>query len=169
MEYDEEVTIVEPEYDAPPVIKSSQHTCRECGVVIERAPGSRGRMPVYCAEHRKGSGSRTPNSRTAGSNAKGVDGLISNLSEMYAMLGLAVGFADGFTGMQIASRSDEMAESWRTLVNTNPKVRKALEKMVTGSGWGTVVTAHVLTVLPILVHHKIVPDLGSLFSGAATG
>lgn len=54
----------------------------------------------------------------------------------------------------IASNASELAESWRGLLENNPKVRASFMKMMEASGWSTVIMAHLMVALPIFKNHQ---------------
>jgi hypothetical protein len=77
---------------------------------------------------------------------------------MYRGLGFAVGMLDQFDGIALAQGADSLAHSWIVLAQTDPKVRKFLQKVTTGSGWGAVILAHALVAMPIVQHHNLTPE-----------
>lgn len=141
----------------PPILNAGAGFCRSCGKEIPKREGP-GRQRVYCEDCKPGaSSSSKPTSKSSTGRRNSTDQLVSQLADLYRVLGLGIGFMDGFSGMAIADRSEDMAESWRTVIDRDPKIRKVLERMVTGSGWGTVVTVHAITLLPILSHKGMLP------------
>ena len=80
--------------------------------------------------------------------------IIEALKQSYALIGtIAVAFspADGFI---IVKNAEDLAESWRMILDNDPKLRRRMKSLIQGSGWGTVVTAHVAVAVPILNNHR---------------
>lgn len=64
------------------------------------------------------------------------------ISQLYAVAGLMLSPIAPKTGMAFVENSDKVAEEWDKLSRTNPKVKKVLDKLVTGGGWGGLLLAH---------------------------
>jgi hypothetical protein len=77
---------------------------------------------------------------------------------MYRGIAFGVGLLDQFDGMALANGADSLAHSWIVLAQTDPKVRKFLQRITTGSGWGAVILAHTIVALPIIQHHNLIPE-----------
>lgn len=80
--------------------------------------------------------------------------IIESLKQAYVLVGtvtVAIHPADGFV---IVRNAEDMAESWRMILDNDPKLRKRMKTMIQGSGWGTVITAHVPVVIAIMNNHK---------------
>lgn len=80
--------------------------------------------------------------------------ILKSLAKTYTMIAQFVMLANMQDGMVIASNVDEMCESWRQLLDDNPKLRKRMMAITQSAGWGTVVTAHLAVALPIAMNHK---------------
>ena len=80
--------------------------------------------------------------------------IIEALKQAYVLVGtVTIPFsqADGFV---IVRNAEDMAESWRMLLDNDIKLRKRMKTLIQGSGWGTVITAHVPVVIAIMQNHK---------------
>jgi hypothetical protein len=80
--------------------------------------------------------------------------IIEALKQAYVLVGtVTIPFsqADGFI---IVRNAEDMAESWRMLLDNDVKLRKRMKSLIQGSGWGTVITAHVPVVIAIMGNHK---------------
>jgi hypothetical protein len=141
--------------DSAPLSKDGvELSCEICGVELIYA--GRGRKPSRCKDHKKGSsGGSTP--RQPRGSLKNVQ---ENLTDAYVMIGIAVAFYDPFAGLVIGEKADHLAASWVKLAETNPKIRKALERMTEASGWASVVGAHVAIAVPIMRNRGIIPTFG---------
>ena len=140
------VSDVVPDDDAP-------DRCIVCGNPTPPY-GGRGARPKYCEDHkrnRKGaSGDRKPNPKIA-----------SGMADLYRMIALGVSILDSDDGMVIADGADRLGEAWAELASKDAKVKCALERMLTGSGWAGVIGAHAMVGFPIAVKHGLVPGMGS--------
>lgn len=122
-------------------------SCKTCGAIIEWS--GRGRKPEHCTKHRKGSARSV-----TGTPSTSTDKIIDALGELYVAVGFGVSFIDNFDGMTITQASGNLAESWRPLIDNDPKIKKALSKLVEASGWGGVLIAHAMVAAPIVAHHS---------------
>ena len=80
--------------------------------------------------------------------------ILEALKQSYALVGtITVAFspADGFL---IVQNAEEMAESWRMILDNDAKLRKRMKSLIQGSGWGTVITAHLPIAIAILNNHR---------------
>jgi len=151
----ESFNVVEHNGDIPDGEWSSDDTpfrCEVCGTALEYS--GRGRHPKRCDEHRKGGASKGSGGTRSFKNAAQLENAIA---DMYRTAAFGIGIFDQFDAMAIANSSDKLAKSWITLAESDPKVRKFLEKMVTGTGWGAVIVAHLMVAVPILIHHEKIP------------
>lgn len=79
------------------------------------------------------------------------------LEDLFTQMGAMAMLADQFDGMVIINQAPDNAEALAKLANKNARVKKALEALTQVSalaGAGTVVGA---TLIPILMHHGVVP------------
>jgi hypothetical protein len=153
-----------PDSDIPPIslddpnvtaYESGSRICKACQLPIPDEL-SGGRLRKYHEECRPAPG--TSKSQTTSSSRKtNVDTLINQMADFHRNIGLAVGFIPtcSMDGMLVAGNADGMAESWRPLIEKDPKIRKAWEKVVTGSGWGTVIMAYSPIALGIATNHGL--------------
>lgn len=93
-------------------VPSNDPTCRVCGKPLQY--GGRGRMPVYCDEHRKNKGA-APKRTTArgGSNSADVDAAVSALDTLYSLIGT------GLFMMGAQQSASEMAQAAVRLKKSN--------------------------------------------------
>lgn len=137
-----------PPVDVPPI---EGPACEVCGVGLDYS--GRGRPPKRCAVHKKGarvsSADKPDKPRSSG---KSVDTLIAQIAQVYTGLGIGVSFLPNgqMPGMIVANEAGRLAESWRSLIERDSRVRAMWEKMVTGSGWASVITAHALVASAIV-------------------
>ncbi len=62
------------------------------------------------------------------------------LTELFTEYGTMLGLALPLTGYVFAERADRRAHAWVLLAETNPAVKKSLEKMLKGSAYGMIAT-----------------------------
>jgi len=84
--------------------------------------------------------------------------LEKRLTELYVSLGSLVVVADPTCGQAVIAAAPETAAALEALAKENPKVRKALEKMLAGGAWGGVLMAHFPIVVTVLAHHNMLPS-----------
>jgi hypothetical protein len=73
--------------------------------------------------------------------------IAKELANMYTMVGTTVYMVNPRIGVTIINKADDCASALDDLARTNPRVRRALERMLTTSAYSAVITAH----LPIVV------------------
>ena len=144
--------------ESTPTANNGDLSCEICGTELTYA--GRGRKPRFCAKHRPNSSRSTS---TPSKKITSVDGLVSNIADFYSTIGVGLTLygPTAFDGMQVASNSDKLAESWRKVLETNPSIRKYWEKVFTAGSYGVLISTHLMVLMPIMQHHGIVP-------GAAT-
>jgi hypothetical protein len=128
------------------------YRCEICGTSLTYS--GRGRKPKFCSEHRKG-GTTTSNGRKATANMAVLE---NNIADLYRGLGMGLSFVDPISGMEVAGSADKLAASWITLAESNPKVKKFLIRITTGTGVGAVVIAHATVAYPILKRNDMLPN-----------
>jgi hypothetical protein len=135
-------------------IEDQAITCRNCGRALEYS--GVGRKPTVC---KRGEGCKEsePKMRARGSVAADVEKIREGFIEIYTVVGAGVSFVDQFDGMVIGTNAVRLADSWAKLAETDPKVRKALMRMMTGTSWGAVIVAHAMVAVPIMQHHNMIP------------
>jgi hypothetical protein len=93
------------------------------------------------------------------SSKKGDTDLIAGLTSTVELLGVGVSFLDEYDGDIIHEKATIIAEAFVELSHHNPRVRKLLEQLVTGSAWGGVLMVLGTEVaLPIAIHHGMLPE-----------
>lgn len=96
-----------------------------------------------------------PPRRRAPNSAKLEEGL----TELYVTLGtIAVAPFDKLAGTLLVAQAPELAAHWVALAETNPAVKKALLKLVEAGGWGGLIVAHGMVVMPVLANRGAFPD-----------
>lgn len=120
---------------------------------------------------------RTP--RAAGTRAKRLD-IASNMTQLYAAVGIglsmvpspqAVGHEPGVTvtaatGLALAEHAEACGQAWAKAADESPAVRDALEKLLTVSVWGAVISAHVPIILSAAAAAGAIPPaLGAMLAG----
>lgn len=80
--------------------------------------------------------------------------IITALTQAYATVGQGIFlFVNQQDGRLIVSESEDLAESWRNLLDNDPKLRRIMKGMIKGGGWGTVITAHLAVATAIVGNH----------------
>lgn len=87
------------------------------------------------------------------------------LEELLASPALIYGaIGDEYPANLLAARTPAMAEAWYELSKTNPAVKRLLESLTTGSAMGAVVLSSAAVVVPLLIHHGMLPLNGDPFA-----
>ena len=131
--------------------QASEKLCLVCGFPIEYQPGHRrGKYHPECRP------TQSVGTGTAGRRTN-IDTLIEQIADLYRNVGIGLAFVPTMSldGMVVAGESGKLAESWRPLIEKDPKIRKVWERITTGSGWGTVVMAHAGIGLAIASNHGV--------------
>jgi len=84
--------------------------------------------------------------------------IIKGLTRWYALIATGVAIIDKQDAMVIMTNAEDLAESWRELLDNDAKLRKRMKGMFEASGWGNVIFAHVVIGAPILAHHGLSLD-----------
>lgn len=81
--------------------------------------------------------------------------IITALTQLYVSVGQGVFiFVNQQDGRTIVREAEDLAESWRQLLDNDPKLRRIMKGMIKGGGWGTVITAHLAVAMPIISNHE---------------
>lgn len=94
-----------------------------------------------------------PERKDTKSSSRVVNQIIESLDKGYFSLGLGVRAFFPADGLLICSKSEELAESWRTVLENDTKLRRKMQQMIKGTGWGAVIVAHAMVALPIMESH----------------
>ena len=138
--------------DAP--YTSGSRICKTCGLPIPDELSGGGRRK-YHEECRPVQG--TVKATGKGGRSTNIDTLIQQIADLYRNVGIGLAFFPSMSmdGMVVADQAAKLAESWRPLIEKDPKIRKAWERITTGSGWGTVVMAHAGIGMVIAYNHGL--------------
>jgi hypothetical protein len=148
--------------DESPLLVDSDfdYACQHPGCGVELFYGGRGRKPTHCKTHqplyRKTRGSVGTNTRT--SKADWQTPLADALATNFVGIGMVVYAFEQFDGQTIITGSPRLAQSLVGVAQTNPSVRRSLEKFVESAGWAQVAAAAASIALPIMQHHKLLPS-----------
>lgn len=95
----------------------------------------------------------------------------TRMSSMYATMGLGLSMAPHpvaqTVGLQLVANSAECGKAWEQLAKDDPRVAAALDRLLTVSAYGALVTAHLPIVIAALVASGKVPaGLVGMMGGA---
>jgi|SRR3954462_178783 vacuolar-type H+-ATPase subunit H len=142
--------------DRPP---SDEHLCESCNDPIIRDPGAKGRWPKYhpdCRPSKKTASKSATSARTKAERE--ADEILKVFTAGAARSALLVSMIDPYDGMVVMIGTKEIGKNLRgLLIRHDSWRRELLSASESGSVIGLVV-AVMLTVLPILAHHKILPN-----------
>lgn len=85
------------------------------------------------------------------------------LLTLLSTVGSAVLFFEQTDGTIILTNAENLAEATATLADEVPAVAKAIDAMSTGGAWGGFLLAIAAMIIPILSHHKILPEIANAF------
>jgi hypothetical protein len=80
--------------------------------------------------------------------------ILKSLQQTYSHLGIAVSLISTQDGIHIVQNSGKLTESWRQVLDNDPKLRKKMLGVIQGSGWGAVIFAHIAVFAPIANNHR---------------
>lgn len=100
---------------------------------------------------KRGRPPKTTDEKSAGGRPSNRDRLTKQLAEQYTMLGTLLSLVAPNVGRTIIVQADSCAESLSAWAETNPKVRKAIERTVNGAGAIGVLAAHAPIALAVVV------------------
>jgi len=83
--------------------------------------------------------------------------LVKPLEELFTTVGTVVYAVNQVDGTAIINGANGLAVSLNTVARDNPALYKNLERMVTGSAWGSVFIAAGAIVIPIMANHNLLP------------
>lgn len=78
-------------------------------------------------------------------------------------VGMAIYPFNAFDGKCIMSQSADLAQALEKLANENPKVKSALEKMLTAGTFSQVLMAFAPVAVPIMANHGLAPEHLAMF------
>ena len=79
------------------------------------------------------------------------------LKELFTTVGGIVVMFDDVCGPVVIDNSERLAAAWAKAAEQNPRLKKMLESLLSGGAYGEVVIVTFMTLLPIFVHHGLVP------------
>jgi len=79
------------------------------------------------------------------------------IETLYVSLGMMIVPIDQTCGMATAQNAPSIAAAWSNLADQNPRVKQALERILSGGAWGEVFMAHMPLLMVVLTHHKMLP------------
>jgi hypothetical protein len=126
------------------------NVCPICGQVGKSPRGVKAHMT-----RAHGTGDKEPTS-AAGRKAKRP--LEDDLGSMLAALAMAVSMFDQYDALILAQNGPPVARAWSNLAMRNPAVDRMLRSMMGGVSYGEVIVATAMMVMPILAHHRILPQ-----------
>lgn len=85
--------------------------------------------------------------------------LAAQLTDMFDGIGMAVSFVEPYDGTAIRRGAPRLGDALIGPARTNRKVRTALENVVAGGAWASVIMAVAAIALPILSHHGLIPSI----------
>lgn len=84
---------------------------------------------------------------------KGV--IAAGMTRLYKRTGKIIKAMDKPIGIAVIESAEDCGEAWDELARTNPRVRRALMKLISGGAWGALIMAHAPIFLAILMKDGI--------------
>lgn len=163
---------VEPEADAPPLRaktprkRPTTRAGRAAAKAQREAAGGKPAAPKRATTTRKS----TPTARI---NIK------AQMSQLYTMAGVGLSMVPAqpnpktgqvipqAVGLALASNADACGQAWETLAKDNPRVRDALERLLTVSAVGSLITAHLPVIMAAVQASGGVGGVAGMLGGTA--
>lgn len=139
-----------------PTVVNTEGLCSvdKCDQPIKQYAG-RGKRPTKCESH---SGTSARGSGAASGKGRWQESLTTRLTSTGVMVGMIAGAFNRRDGEIIVAGMPAFAESLVAVAETDPKVRKALEALVTGGAWSQVAMAGSAIAIPIAQNHGWIPS-----------
>ncbi len=80
--------------------------------------------------------------------------ILKSLLKSYVGIGTAVTLISPQDGYIIVANAEDLTESWRQLLDNDVKLRRIMKKAIQGSGWGAVISTHLMVFVPIISNHR---------------
>lgn len=108
-----------------------------------------------------------PKSTTGGNDKKPASkkpagrprALENQLAEFFSTIGLTVSMVNADDGMVIVQNAEPLAKAWADLAAEDARVRKAIDRVMTGSAWGGVIFATGTVAMGIANNHGMLDGL----------
>lgn len=111
---------------------------------------------------------RKPTSRQAPTPRTSSASLEKRLTQTFTTIAVLVSAFDPVCGATVNERASDLAGAWARLAAQDPRVRKALEALMSGGAYGEALFMTALTIIPILRHHGLLAfDIGGMFGEPA--
>jgi hypothetical protein len=157
---------------APAFPESSGSEASQEPGASERTPIDRGEDRPPSARRGRGRGGRS-SGRGAPSVPRETEAtpfragpIAKGMNKLYRRVGKLVSMADPMIGqafVDITRKDDEddvtVGEAWEELARVNPRIRAALNKLLTGSGWGQLVMCHMPILLAVAIRTGVLERL----------
>ena len=120
--------------------------------------------PIAPPSAGKGTSSKASSTRSRSTTRKTSTG--TNIADVreglvgtFTLFGTAVSYLDEFDGEVITTKAEVMADALLDVAKTNPSVMRILEGMIGAGAWSGVITViGMQVVMPIAVHHSLLPE-----------
>lgn len=112
----------------------------------DAAPKRRGRPP----------GSKNRSRRQEGENVPLDPKLAEKLHASIVQLALIVGVFNEADGQVIAQNADGLADGWANLAAHNPRVRRSLDRIMSGGAWGAALAPTAAVAFGIAANHGMI-------------
>ena len=142
----------------PPDKKPGEvNLCKACGEEIVREPGKRGRAPKFHPDCRPSGATAAVRTKRVGNAQAEADEIVSMFRSAYTKLAIMVAAADKYDAFVMMVNLKGLSDNLRSTLIRYPNIRKQLlDVKGAGSLFGFVLTL-LMTILPILAHHGLVP------------
>jgi hypothetical protein len=148
------------------------------GSEASQEPGAVERTPIERGEDRAPASGRRSRGRRGGQRPASVPReteklepfragpIAKGMNKLYRRVGKLVSMADPMIGqafIEITRKDDDddvtVGEAWEELARVNPRIRAALNKLLTGSGWGQLLMCHLPILLAVAVRTGLLERL----------
>lgn len=110
---------------------------------------------------------RPKGSTNKSSGSMSVNAIEKAIADQFTMIGVAVTAFNEYDGTVILQGTPRLAKSIGSLCEKNPKVRKNIERMLTGGSYGEVLLAGAFIAVPIMANHGLMPESVQAMYGRA--
>lgn len=158
--------------DVGPAAGTTQIICEQCAVPFDHSgPGRKPKRCTSCrpTRERPATADTAPAGESAPKRPRSVEALEKNIHQQLMMLAMGLVFIDPFDAKVLMAKADQGAKALANLAQTNPAIRRFLEKGVEAAGYGPVLLWGAQVLVPILAHHGMIRGVADPASAQTRG
>ena len=150
--------------DDTTLLNAASNVCPVCGDVVERVPGSRGRLPKYHPECRPTKSTRSSSPRTLKVSkaeeqaAIETERILEHLASRLTKAVMLLAIVEPYDALVLRIGTPDLLDNLRPVLMRYDKLRAFAGATDTGGSVFGLVMAIASIALPIAAHHKLIPS-----------